>query len=75
MLAQLTTLTREQYAYSQRDSCNGINCVFGVSFETCVSKMSELIIVGDNWGIKMLAHYPYEVSESNVHIPRWDSCN
>ena len=48
-------------------------CVWGV-FETCMSAMSELIIVGDNGGIMVLAPYPYKVSGSNVHIQKWDSC-
>ena len=74
MLAHLQTLTREQCAYSHRDSCNWTDCVFEGGFETCMSEMSELIIVGDNGGIMVLAHYPYKVSGSNVHIQKWDSC-
>jgi len=35
MLTHLQTLTREQYAYPQRDSCNWINCV---GFETYVAE-------------------------------------
>ena len=35
MLVHLQTLTREQCAYPQRDSCNWINCV---GFETYVAE-------------------------------------